>query len=249
MMTQTPETTRPLGPVVEPRPVTRPEHRTFQGKHVTLRPLAPSDADALFPLISGPENAWLFDYLPYGPFPSSPDGQDLFRTQVANQCASKDPLFFAILVNDRVLGWSAFMRIDAANGVVEVGHLLFATPLQRTPAATETIYLLAQYAFEDLRYRRLEWKANNLNEASKRAAARLGFVWEGLFRAHLIVRGRRRDTVWFSMVEADWFGEEGKGAAREALSLWLDGANFDGEGKQRRRLEDIRRELVNGAEA
>ncbi|OJD37428.1 gnat family acetyltransferase [Diplodia corticola] len=245
-MAQSQQDNRPLGPAVEPRPALTPEHKHFHGEHVTLRPLAPSDLDALLPLISGPDKAWLFDYMPDGPIPASSGGQDTYRAVFASKCASKDPLFFSVLVKGQVLGWIAIMRIDAGNGVAEIGHVMFSPPLQRTAAATEAVYLLARYVFEDLRYRRLEWKTNDLNEASKRAAVRLGFTWEGRFRAHMVAKGRRRDTVWFSMIEEDWFGRDGKGGAGEALKRWLDEANFDSEGKQRKKLEDMRRDVVGG---
>ncbi|KAL0261806.1 hypothetical protein SLS55_003238 [Diplodia seriata] len=235
---------RPLGPMVEPRPALSPDRRHFQGRHAMLRSLAPSDADTLFPLISGLDNAWLFDYMPDEPVTTSTRARESFDAAIARKSVSKDPLFFAVLVDGQVLGWLSLMRIDAANGVAEIGHVLFSPPLQRTAAATEAVYLLARYVFEDLRYRRLEWKANDLNEASKRAAVRLGFVWEGRFRAHMVAKGRRRDTAWFSMVEEDWFGNDGKGGAGKALERWLDEANFDDDGKQRRKLEDIRKDVI-----
>ncbi|GME42823.1 GNAT family acetyltransferase [Neofusicoccum parvum] len=257
-MTKSPNLTRPLGAKVQPRAAILPQHTTFHGQHVSLRPLVPSDADALFPLVGGDDNAHLFDYLPYGPFADIAT----FRALVAEHSASTDPLFWAIVPRGgqagtaangdggKPLGWCALMRIVPAHGVAELGHLLFAPALQRTAAATEALGLLARHVFEDLAYRRLEWKCNDLNAGSKRAAARLGFVWEGRFRAHMVVKGRSRDTAWFAMVEGDWFGEgegeEGgaRGGCGEALRRWLEAGNFDEGGVQRRRLEDVRKEVL-----
>ena len=128
------------------------------------------------------------------------------------------------------MGVCALMRIDAANRVIEVGHILFTPLLQRTPAATEAMYLAARYVFDDLGYRRYEWKCNNCNEPSKRAASRYGFTYEGLFRQHLIMKGRNRDTAWFSMLDSEW------PARKAAFEAWLAPENFDAEGKQVRPL-------------
>ncbi|EKG14051.1 hypothetical protein MPH_08793 [Macrophomina phaseolina MS6] len=246
---------RPLGQIVPSTEPAQPEHQTFHGRYVTLRPLKASDADTLFPLLSGDANAWLYDYMPYGPF--SADDKQAFQSFVAEQSASTDPLFFAVVVKPfpssasssgdaegqegKALGWCSLLRITPAHRVVEVGHLLFSSLLQRTPAATEAIYLLARYVFEVLQYRRLEWKCNDLNAPSKRAAARLGFRFEGIFRKHLVVKGRNRDTAWFSIVDEEWSGGVGK-----ALERWLGEDNFGEKGEQKKRLEDLRAELLAG---
>jgi RimJ/RimL family protein N-acetyltransferase len=132
------------------------------------------------------------------------------------------------------------MRIDAANGVVEIGNVLWNGLVAQKPAATEALYLFARHAFEDLGYRRFEWKCNNHNGPSKRAALRFGFTFEGIFRQHMIVKGENRDTAWYSMLDEEWPVIGG------ALKAWLDPANFDGAGRQKRRLADIRRELAGG---
>jgi RimJ/RimL family protein N-acetyltransferase len=126
------------------------------------------------------------------------------------------------------------MRIDVPNRVVEVGNVLFTPALQATTAATEAMYLMARHAFEDLGYRRYEWKCNDLNAPSKRAAVRLGFTYEGLFRQHMVVKGRNRDTAWYSMLDGEW------PAIKAGFERWLDPVNFDGEGRQRRTLEECR---------
>lgn len=126
------------------------------------------------------------------------------------------------------------MNMNLPNRVIEVGSILYAPALQRTPAATEVQYLLARYVFETLGFRRYEWKCNDLNGPSKRAAGRLGFVYEGLFRRHMVLKGRSRDTAWFSVVDEEWEG------VKRGFEGWLDEGNFDGEGRQRRRLEEFR---------
>ena len=141
--------------------------------------------------------------------------------------ASEDPLFFAVVRDGRVLGRVSYMRITPAFGVIEIGNIVFAPALQRTTAATEAIYLLARHAFDDLGYRRLEWKCNALNAASRSAADRFGFAFEGVFRNHQIVKGRNRDTAWYAIIDADW------PAIRAGFEHWLSPGNFDRDGIQR----------------
>jgi RimJ/RimL family protein N-acetyltransferase len=126
------------------------------------------------------------------------------------------------------------MRIDAANGVVEIGNIYWGPELARTAAATEALYLFASHVFDDLGYRRFEWKCNDRNEPSKRAAIRFGFSYEGTFRQHMVVKGENRDTAWYAMIDRDW------PAIAAAMRQWLDPANFDRDGRQKRRLEDFR---------
>jgi RimJ/RimL family protein N-acetyltransferase len=166
----------------------------------------------------------------------------LFDEAVTAKSQSEDPLFFAIVDNatSKAIGWVSLMRIDTIHRVVEVGNILFSPRLQRTKAATEAMFLLAKYVFEDLKYRRYEWKCDNLNGPSKRAAGRFGFSFEGVFRKHMVYKGRSRDTCWFAMVEEDW-RERG---VKKGFEGWLDEGNFDAEGRQRQRLEDIRGEVM-----
>src|SRR5690606_29794587 len=131
-------------------------------------------------------------------------------------------------------GRQTYMRTDAANGVTEIGNILWNKPASRMPAATEALFLFARHVFDDLGYRRFEWKCNSLNELSRRAALRFGFDFEGGFRQHLVVKGKNRDTAWYAMIDKDW------PTIGRAMEEWLDPANFDSEGRQKRRLEDIR---------
>jgi RimJ/RimL family protein N-acetyltransferase len=214
----------PVGPEVAWTPVAHPAREPLQGAHVLLRPLAADDAADLFAathLPGGDPAGWT--YMSDGPYH---DADDL-RGRLIEAETSNDPLFFAIVRDDRVLGRASYMRITPSFGVIEIGNIIFAPALQRTTAATEAIYLLARHAFDDLGYRRLEWKCNALNAASRRAADRLGFSFEGVFRNHQIVKGRNRDTAWYAIVDTDW------PPIRAGMRAWLAAANFDDDGAQR----------------
>ena len=137
----------------------------------------------------------------------------------------------------RVVGMAHYMRPDPANGVVEIGGIAHGPDMARSPLSTEAQYLLAKHAFEDLGYRRYEWKCDNRNAASKRTAERLGFTFEGVFRQHMLSKRENRDTAWFSIIDGEW------PVKARAFDLWLDPSNFDGEGRQKQRLEDIRASL------
>ncbi len=166
-----------------------------------------------------------------GPFSSEVD----FRRALTEKQNSKAAVFLAILPSESeqetASGYASFMRMEPAHGVVEVGNILLAPSLQRTRAATEAMYLMARHVFEDLGYRRYEWKCNVLNEPSRRAALRLGFSFEGIFRQHMVIKDRNRDTAWFAMLDCEW------PARKHAFEQWLDPANFDAEGHQKTRLE------------
>ena len=179
----------------------------------------------------GKKNVQLWDYLAAGPFTEF----TAFQAYVARKTEANDPLAYAIVdpASGRAIGTAALMRIEAGDRVIEVGHILYSPRLQRTRGATEAMYLLARYVLEDLGYRRYEWKCNALNAASRRAAERLGFTFEGIFRQHKIVKGRNRDTAWFSMLDSEW------PLQRQAFEGWLDPANFDEAGRQKRSLEQI----------
>jgi len=156
---------------------------------------------------------------------------------------SEDPLFFAIieLAKERAVGWASYLRIDPAMGCIEVGHLAYSPLLQRTPAATEAMYLMMRRAFDELGYRRYEWKCNALNAPSWNAAERLGFLHEGIFRQGVVQNGRNRDQAWFSIIDREWPG------VRWALEHWLDPSNFDQRGSQWRRLAEFMAEAQMGA--
>jgi len=219
---------RPLGPLVEASPAPRPEHITLQGQYVTLVPLSPAHSDDLYPLAHG-ENAHVWDYLFEAPFAD----KAAFAAHIAAKADSTDPLFFAILdKNGRAIGYATLMRIDTTHRVIEVGNILYTPALQRTPGATEAMYLLAKYIF-DLGYRRYEWKCNALNAPSRRAASRFGFTFEGIFRQHMMIKGRNRDTAWYSMLDAEW------PAIRRAYEAWLNPENFDESGQQKFSLSHL----------
>ena len=224
----------PLGPVVDTRPARRPERLTLNGRFVTLEPLDPErHAKALYEGSNGDarrDSVWT--YLGVGPFSNFAD----FAADIAAKARSEDPLFFAVIDNAtmRPVGYQTLMRVDPTNRVIEVGNIMYAPALQRTRGATEAQYLFARYVFEELGNRRYEWKCNDLNAPSKRAAERLGFVFEGVFRQHMIVKGRSRDTAWFSMLDSEWPDR------KQAFERWLADENFDASGRQKRRLSDFR---------
>jgi RimJ/RimL family protein N-acetyltransferase/N-acetylglutamate synthase-like GNAT family acetyltransferase len=211
---------------VDPKPAPRPTHVTMEGRFCRLRPLDPArDTEGLYALSHGPEADALWAYLFTGPYAEKAD----FAAHVATIAAgTADPVYWAICdLDDRAIGWLSLMRIDTTHRVIEVGSILYTPALQRTPAATEAEYLLARYIFETLGYRRYEWKCNDLNEPSKRAAIRFGFTYEGLFRQHMIAKGRNRDTAWFSMLDSEW------PQRKLAFEQWLSPANFDEAGRQK----------------
>jgi RimJ/RimL family protein N-acetyltransferase len=205
--------------------VKRPERVTFEGTYVNLVPLDPAaHGDAIREATQGEENDDLWRWMPYGPFRT----REAFDAHLTKSAASADPMFWAIIdrTTGLAVGNSTLMRIDPPNRVIEVGGILFSPLLQRTRGATEAMYLLAKYIFDDLEYRRYEWKCNALNAPSRAAALRLGFSFEGIFRQHMIVKGENRDTAWFSMLDSEW------PSRKQAFQRWLDPANFDAEGRQ-----------------
>lgn len=208
-----------------------PAREVITGRLCELRPLDGAMADALFDAFSRDDDDREWTYLPYGPF----EGRDAFHRWVRTVTESTDYVLFAVHSGpDRTpTGIAAYLRIMPAGGSIEVGHLRFSRALQRTPAATEAMYLMMQRAFQ-LGYRRYEWKCDAFNAPSRRAAARLGFSFEGIFRHATVYKGRTRDTAWFSVIDSEW------PALRAAFEAWLDPSNFDADGGQIRRLEDIR---------
>jgi RimJ/RimL family protein N-acetyltransferase len=221
-----------IGFPVDASPAKWPEPTTLVGQRVTLKPLdGPTQAEDLYQSTHGVESEELWRYLPDGPFPN----RAAFNTFFEEMRRSENRVFMAILDNasGRALGWAAYLRIEPVHRSIEVGYILYSPGLRRTAGATEAMYLMARHAFEDLGYRRYEWKCNALNEASRRAALRLGFCYEGVFRQHMIVKGRNRDTAWFSMIDSEW------PARKAALEEWLSPANFDTTGAQKRSLSAI----------
>ena len=206
-----------------------PERVKLEGTYVRLVPLdAAEHGQALWEGTGGPENESLWQYMSDGPF----FDRKAFDAHLEKKSASDDPLLYAIVdrASGRATGLAALMRIKPKHGVIEVGNIIFTGALQKTRGGTETMYLLARYVFDDLGYRRYEWKCNTLNERSQRAALRLGFSFEGIFRQHMIIKGRNRDTAWFSMLDSEW------PARKREFERWLDPSNFDQEGRQRTAL-------------
>jgi RimJ/RimL family protein N-acetyltransferase len=222
----------PVGPVTDPRPAKLPERVVLHGRLVDLVPIDPqSHEESLFQLTCGKDNEYLWTYLLRGPFADRKE----FDAYLRQQATSEDPTCFAIVErrSGRAVGWASYMRIEPAHRVIEVGNIVFSSALRRTAGATEAIYLMARNAFEALGYRRFEWKCNALNAASRRAALRFGFSFEGIFRQHMIVKGRTRDTAWFSMIDSEW------PKRKEAFETWLQPSNFDAEGRQKTSLSAL----------
>jgi len=228
MDTETRET-QALGPRIAWQPAQPPRRESLVGRYGRVVPLDPRQAHDLFEASHGAGgDPAIWDYLGYGPFPD----EAAFSKWLIERAASTDPLFFAVLDGGtgRALGMASYLRMAPADGVIEIGHIWFAPNLQRTRLATEAIFLMAQHAFEELGNRRFEWKCNARNEPSRRAAVRFGFTFEGIFRQHMIVKDRNRDTAWYAMIDRDWPN------IRQAFEAWLDPANFDSSGRQRSAL-------------
>jgi RimJ/RimL family protein N-acetyltransferase len=212
-----------------PRP--RPARITLAGSFCRLEPLDPlRHGSELFSASMAPGAEDRFRYLS-----DSPQDRTGFDDWLARAAASEDPLFYGVIdvSSGRCEGRQSFMRITPEHGVLEVGHILWGPAIARTRVATEALFLFARYAFDELGYRRLEWKCDARNEASMRAARRFGFTYEGRFRQHMVIKGRSRDTAWFALVDADW------PPIRRACARWLEPDNFDLNGQQRVRLADF----------
>jgi RimJ/RimL family protein N-acetyltransferase len=211
----------------------RPARAPLEGRYCRLEPLEPRrHGEQLFEASMGAGAEERFRYLFEAP-QSRPD----FERWLTRSAASEDPLYFAVIdsANGRCEGRQALMRIVPEHGVIEIGSILWGPAIARTRVATEALFLFARHAFDDLGYRRFEWKCNALNEPSRRAATRFGFTFEGIFRQHMMVKGESRDTAWFSIIDKEW------PALRQVFERWLDPANFDHKGRQRKRMVDCRK--------
>ncbi len=210
-----------------PRP--RPQRVALEGRYARLEPLSAGHAEGLLAASGDPRS---FDYL----FDVPPKSLDDVISWIARCSVLEDPLFHCVV--DRATGAAggrqALMRIVPEHGVIEIGNILWGPAIARTRVATEALYLAAKYVFDELGYRRFEWKCNDRNEPSKAAARRFGFTCEGLFRQHMWVKGANRDTAWFSIIDAEW------PALRGRFERWLDPSNFDSEGRQRTKLANSR---------
>ena len=207
----------PVGEPVEPgKPESRPGRGALRGQHVTLREIDPAgDAEALFAASHGrPGDEDLWTYLAYGPFASAAEMQ----TWLESCHASEDPLHLVVEARDRgPVGMVSFMRVVPVMRSLELGHIWYGTEVQRTKVNTESIYLMLCEAFDRLGYRRVEWKCDAFNARSRAAAERLGFTFEGIFRQHMIIKGRNRDTAWFAMLDDEW------PRVKDAMERWLSG--------------------------
>lgn len=216
-------------PVSDWTPPPRPSGEALEGRHARLERLsADRHAADLHQAFQADETLW--DYLPYGPFASIA----AYHHWVRGAEEGADPLFYAIRSggSGHFGGVASFLRVTPEQGTIEIGHICLSPALQRSPAATEALFLMMRWAF-DAGYRRVEWKCDALNLPSRRAAQRLGFSYEGTFRQATVVKGRNRDTAWFSVIDREW------PALREAFALWLAPGNFDAEGRQLERLSDL----------
>ncbi|MGA2891970.1 MAG: GNAT family protein [Xanthobacteraceae bacterium] len=219
-----PQTGQPIGlPVVDLTPAPRPGPVTLKGRYGRLEKLKPDHEVDLWAAFGGHDRLWTY-MAKDGPFASLAE----FSPLLAVRAAAEDPYAYAIIdAADRAVGYITLLRIVPEHRVIEVGHVLYSPALQRTPLGTETQYLLARYVFETLGYRRYEWKCDALNAASRRAALRYGFVYEGTFRQYMIAKGRNRDNAWFSMLDSEW------PARKHSFERWLAPDNFDSEGRQK----------------
>jgi RimJ/RimL family protein N-acetyltransferase len=220
---------QPVGERVDWTPPRRPDRTPLRGAHVVLRPVDPA-ADAE-PLYAASRDPAIWTYLFDGPYTSAGE----LRAMLESVQFDEDPLRVTIvhLPDEVPAGMASYLRIAPEHGVIEIGNIWFGTPLQRTTAATEAIYLLARHAFEGLGYRRLEWKCDCLNARSRRAAVRFGFIFEGIFAQHMVYKGRNRDTAWYAITDTRW------PSVCAAFEAWLEPSNFDAEGRQRRSLSEL----------
>ena len=235
---RTNELGQPIGEEVPgwtPRP--RPPRTVMTGRYCRVEPIDPArHAADLFAANAEDREGRIWTYLPYGPFATLAE----YRAWIERDCLGDDPLFHAVVdgASGRALGVASYLRIDPPMGVIEVGHINYAPALQRSAASTEAMFLMMRRAFDELGYRRYEWKCDALNQPSRRAAIRLGLTYEGLFRQATMVKGRNRDTAWYAVIDRDW------PALSAAFEQWLDPGNFDPSGRQRVSLSPLTRGVV-----
>lgn len=217
-------------------PPSLPPHTPLLGRFCRVEPLAVErHAADLYAANGADPDGRMWTYLAYGPFASLEE----YVAWMMRVCQGNDPLFYAIVetATGKAVGIASYLRIDPANGAIEVGHIAYSPQLQRTPAATEAMFLMMQQVFA-LGYRRYEWKCDALNAGSRAAAQRLGFTFEGIFRQAVIYKGRNRDTAWYAIIDKDW------PALQAAFTQWLAPENFVADGQQRVRLSVLTRPLL-----
>lgn len=223
-----PDSHPPVGPLVDATPRPIPARIGHRGRAVDLEPLHPRHAQELWQAAQSDRDGASWAYLGYGPFAEA----GAMRAHVAGFAAKHDPMAWAVRphATGTADGWLTLMEIHPADAHIELGHIWFSPRMQRTRAATEAMFLLMRHAMDELGYRRLTWKCNALNAPSRRAAVRLGFTYEGTLRNVAVVKGRRRDTAWFSILAEEW------PERRDAIAAWLDDANWDTAGRPRASL-------------
>ena len=234
--TRTNQLGQPIGaPVPGWKAPPRPPREATAGTYCRLEPLDDHHADQLFAANRADRSDRMWTYLVYGPF----ETLDSYREWVSRMAQTDDPLFFTVIDANTgtASGVASYLRIDQAAGAIEVGHIAFAPSLQRTRAATEAMYLMMRRVFT-LGYRRYEWKCDALNAPSRAAAARLGFLYEGIFRQATVYKERNRDTAWYAIIDSEW------AALDHAFRRWLDADNFDDDGRQRLRLTELTAPVV-----
>jgi RimJ/RimL family protein N-acetyltransferase len=224
-----PVTGQPVGKLVDVKPATRPGPVVIEGRFGRTERLdPPRHGEDIWSAVK--DDATLWAYMGYGPFAN----RAAFDAWLEKHAATEDPYAYAIIdKNNRAVGITTLMEIRPLARVIETGNILYSPALQRTPLATEAQYLMARYAFDTLGNRRYEWKCNALNAPSRRAAARYGFTFEGIFRQHMIIKGRNRDTAWFSMLDSEW------PSRKAAFESWLSPDNFEADGRQKASLADM----------
>ena len=228
-----PDSGLPVGIALAPAQAKRPSRVTLEGRFARLEPLdAAKHGRDLFDATHGADREAIWAYIGDGPFPDF----ESFRVSLEAKAKSEDPLFFAIIdkASGKATGYSTLMRIDVPNRVIEVGNIVYGSAMQKTPLATEVQFLLMRHAFDDLGFRRYEWKCNALNAPSRKAASRYGFQYEGLFRQHMIIKGRNRDTAWYSIIDGEW------PTIKTAFERWLAPDNFAPDGLQKKSLASLR---------
>lgn len=219
----------PIGEVVDNwRPRKWPPREPMHGRYCDVVPLSVDHAGDLFAAYQADAEGRVWTYLLGGPY----DTVDEYRDWLRSIVAESDPQFYAIVDKQgKAIGIASYLRINPAMGTIEVGHINYSPVLQRTVAATEAMFLMMKHVFDDLGYRRYEWKCDALNARSRRAAERLGFTFEGVFRQALVYKGRNRDTAWYAIIDKDW------PAMRTEFKRWLSPENFHETGEQKSALK------------
>jgi RimJ/RimL family protein N-acetyltransferase len=214
------------------KPCSPPPRSSMEGNYCRIEILdAEKHADDLYTAYADDAAGRIWTYLPYGPFTQF----DEYRAWLNKTCLGNDPLFHSIidLKTNKAIGVASFLRIESAVGVIEVGHINYSPILQRTPIATEAMYLMMCRVFDELGYRRYEWKCDALNAPSRKAASRLGFIYEGIFRQATMYKARNRDTAWYSIIDSEWPG------LKKSFKAWLDPSNFDANNQQKKSLSEL----------